>query len=225
MVRETINELLDELCERNDLEQRRIDHIVVSGNTTMEHLFLGLNSRYIREEPYAPVATRFPTASAQELRLNANPNASVYCLPAVAAYVGSDITAGILSSGLYRKQGLTLFMDVGTNGELVLGNSDWMATCACSAGPAFEGAGVGCGVRATTGAIEDVTINYHTLEPTVQVIGGGLPLGVCGSGMIAVLGELFVTGVVDKSGRMNTRHPRASNGPRNRIVMGEHGPG
>ena len=225
LVRETINELLDELCDRNSLEQGWIDHIVVSGNTTMEHLFLGLNPRYIREEPYAPVATRFPAASALELGLKANPNASVYCMPAVAAYVGSDITAGILSSGLYRKQGLTLFMDVGTNGELVLGNADWMATCACSAGPAFEGAGVRCGVRATTGAIEDVTINYRTLEPTVQVIGGGLPLGVCGSGMIAVLGELFVTGVVDKSGRINTAHPRASSGLRNRIVTTEHGPG
>jgi uncharacterized 2Fe-2S/4Fe-4S cluster protein (DUF4445 family) len=224
LVLETINDLLDDLCERNGVDSLHIDHVVTSGNTTMAHLFLGLNPRGIREEPYAPVATHYPTVRTMDIGLHANPNAAVYSLPSVAAYVGGDITAGVLSSGLWRKKGLTLFMDVGTNGELVLGNSDWMVACACSAGPAFEGAGVRCGMRATQGAIEGVTINYNTLEPSIQVIGGGKPSGVCGSGMIAALAEMFITGIVDKSGRINTAHPRAAAGGRSRIVTTEHGP-
>ena len=224
LVRETINGLLGELCACHDLDTKRIDHLVVAGNTTMAHIFLGLNPQTIRSEPYAPLATRFPQASALELGLRANPNASVYCVPAVAAYVGGDITAGILSSGLNECTGTALFMDVGTNGEMVLGNGEWMATCACSAGPAFEGAGVECGMRATTGAIEDVHINYKTLEPTLDIIGGGPPMGVCGSGMIAALAELLVTGLVDRGGRINRSHPVARQSQRGRIVSTDHGP-
>jgi uncharacterized 2Fe-2S/4Fe-4S cluster protein (DUF4445 family) len=224
LVRETINNLLAELCERHELEPSRVDHVVVAGNTTMTHLFLGLDPGSIREEPYAPTATSFPAVRAQEVGLKVNPRASVYCVPAVAAYVGGDVTAGILSSGLHKQQGLGLFMDVGTNGELVLGNSDWLVACACSAGPAFEGAGVRCGMRATMGAIEDVTINYHTLEPTLRVIGGGAPTGICGSGMIAALAEMFVTDILDKGGRINTEVPRERGNGRRRIVPTDHGP-
>ena len=224
LVRETINNLLAELCARHKLKPTHIDHVVVAGNTTMTHLFLGLNPRFIREEPYAPLATTFPMVSAPEVGLKVNPKASVYCTPAVAAYVGGDITAGILSSGLHRHQGLALFMDVGTNGEMVLGNSDWLAACACSAGPAFEGAGVQCGMRATAGAIEDVTINYHTLEPTLRVIGGGAPRGICGSGMITALAEMFVTGILDKTGRFNTSIERDQGNGQRRIVATDRGP-
>ncbi|MEE8443070.1 MAG: ASKHA domain-containing protein [Dehalococcoidia bacterium] len=223
LVRETINNLTGELCDQNKLEPKNIDHVVVAGNTTMTHLFLGLNPRSIREEPYAPLATSYPTFRAPEVGLRVNPKASVYCVPAVAAYVGGDITAGILSSGLSRQKGLALFMDIGTNGEIVLGNSDWLAACACSAGPAFEGAGVQSGMRATTGAIEDVTINYHTLEPTLRVIGGGTPRGICGSGMIATLAEMFVTGVLDKVGRFDTTIDRGHENRRRRIVATDHG--
>jgi uncharacterized 2Fe-2S/4Fe-4S cluster protein (DUF4445 family) len=127
----------------------------------------------------------------------------VDCLPGVASYVGADITAGVLSSGLDDTKSLTLFMDVGTNGETVLGSQEWLVTCACSAGPAFEGAGVMHGMRATKGAIEEVWINGHTLEPTYRVIGGGKPRGVCGSGLISLLAEMFMTGVIDKAGRVN----------------------
>ncbi len=224
LVRETINSLIDELCTRHKLEPRHIDHMVMAGNTTMTHLFLGLNPASIRTEPYAPLATDFPTVSAPEVGIKINPKASVYCVPAVAAYVGGDITAGILSSGIYKQKGLTLFMDIGTNGEMVLGSSDWLTSCACSAGPAFEGAGAQCGMRATTGAIEDVTINYHTLEPTLRVIGGVAPRGVCGSGMIATLGEMFVTSIVDKVGRINTSIQRGDGKGRRRIISTEHGP-
>ncbi|OGO05244.1 MAG: hypothetical protein A2Y60_02205, partial [Chloroflexi bacterium RBG_13_54_9] len=158
----TINELLNELVEKHRIDNADVCEMVVAGNTTMTHLFLGLPPQYIRQEPYVPTANQFPVITARELGLAINPNAPVYCLPSIAAYVGGDISAGVLSSCLYQTDELTLFLDVGTNGELVLGNADWMATCACSAGPAFEGGGVRHGMRAIEGAIEDVRINSRT---------------------------------------------------------------
>ena len=223
LARETINSLLDELYARHGLEPDHVDHVAVAGNTTMEHLFLGLSPGSIREEPYSPLATSFPAVVAREVGLRVNPRASVYCVPAVAAYVGGDVTAGILSSGLDRRKGLALFMDVGTNGEMVLGNSDWMVACASSAGPAFEGAGVRCGMRAASGAIEDVTINHRTLAPTLKVIGDGPPRGICGSGMMAALAEMFVTETMDKAGRINAALRDGRGIERSRIVSTEHG--
>jgi uncharacterized 2Fe-2S/4Fe-4S cluster protein (DUF4445 family) len=150
----------------------------------------------------------------REVGLKANPEASVDCLPGVASYVGADITAGVLSSGVDVAENVTLFLDVGTNGETVLGNRDWLVTCACSAGPAFEGAGVVNGMRATTGAIEEVWINNDTLEPTYRVIGGGKPKGICGSGLISLLSEAFLTGILDKGGNVNlmAHSPRVREG-------------
>ena len=133
------------------------------------------------------------------------------CLPGVGSYVGADITAGVLSSGLSEKSQNTLFIDVGTNGEIVLGNRDWLITCACSAGPAFEGAGVTNGMRATKGAIEEVWIagarSAKHFEPTYRVIGNTRPSGICGSGLIALLAEMFLTGIVDKGGFINLSLP------------------
>jgi uncharacterized 2Fe-2S/4Fe-4S cluster protein (DUF4445 family) len=123
----------------------------------------------------------------------------------------------VLSSGLDNTENVTLFLDVGTNGETVLGNRDWLVTCACSAGPAFEGAGVVNGMRATTGAIEEVWINNDTLEPTYRVIGGGKPKGICGSGLIALLSEAFLTGILDKAGNVNLSAPSS------RVREGTHG--
>jgi uncharacterized 2Fe-2S/4Fe-4S cluster protein (DUF4445 family) len=136
----------------------------------------------------------------------------------VASYVGADITAGVLASGLADADELTLFIDVGTNGETVLGTEEWMVACACSAGPAFEGAGVVDGMRATVSAIEEVWIHSETYEPTIRVIGGGKPRGICGSGLISLLSELFVTGVVDRAGhvKLDLDTPR--------VRQGEHGP-
>jgi uncharacterized 2Fe-2S/4Fe-4S cluster protein (DUF4445 family) len=136
--------------------------------------------------------------------LGIHPQAIVHILPCVASYVGADITAGALSSGIADTEMNTLFMDIGTNGEMVLGSKDWLVTCACSAGPAFEGAGVMDGMRATKGAIEEVWINNQTYEPNIRVIGGGKPRGLCGSGLISLLAELFLAGIVDKSGNINT---------------------
>ncbi len=131
--------------------------------------------------------------------------------------MGADITAGVLSSGLYKTDKLTLFIDVGTNGEIVLGNSDWLITCACSAGPAFEGAGVRHGMRATAGAIEEVWIDQRNYEPTYRVIGNIPPRGICGSGMISLLAEIFITGIIDKAGKIRRDLPTP------RVRVGEHG--
>jgi uncharacterized 2Fe-2S/4Fe-4S cluster protein (DUF4445 family) len=214
----TINELLQELSERNHIDLNEIYAATVAGNTTMIHLFLALDPSYIRLEPYIPTLTFPLPVQAAELGLHICPEASVDCLPGVGAYVGGDITAGVLSSGMFRTERLTLFIDVGTNGEIVLGNSDWLISCACSAGPAFEGAGVRSGMRATAGAIEEVWVNADTYEPTYHVIGDVPPRGICGSGMISLLAEMFITGVMDRSGHLD----RALNTPR--IRVGEHGP-
>ncbi|MFZ5884759.1 MAG: ASKHA domain-containing protein [Chloroflexota bacterium] len=221
-VLDTINELLERACKRVKLPQGKVtpDQIVkatIAGNTTMMHLFLGIPAASIRLSPFIPAVNHPPALTGREVGLNVNPEAAVDCLPGVASYVGADITAGVLSSGLDSAENVTLFLDVGTNGETVLGNRDWLVTCACSAGPAFEGAGVVNGMRATTGAIEEVWINSDTLEPTYRVIGGGKPKGICGSGLIALLSEAFLTGVIDKGGNVKLDAPSP------RVREGAHG--
>src|SRR5581483_9139974 len=221
-VLETINELLERACKRVKLPQGKVtpDQIVkatIAGNTTMMHLFLGIPAASIRLSPFIPAVNHPPALTARDVGLNINPEAAVDCLPGVASYVGADITAGVLASGLDSAENVTLFLDVGTNGETVLGNRDWLVTCACSAGPAFEGAGVVNGMRATTGAIEEVWINSDTLEPTYRVIGGGKPKGICGSGLIALLSEAFITGVIDKGGNVKLDAPSP------RVREGAHG--
>ncbi|MDP7469918.1 MAG: ASKHA domain-containing protein [Dehalococcoidia bacterium] len=224
LVMETVNELVAQLGHRHRFQPRDVQDMVVAGNTTMVHLLLGIPPKSIRQEPYAPSATSFPRVKAGELGIDINPLAGVYCLPAVAAYVGGDITAGILSSCLFRSEKLTLFLDVGTNGEIVLGNQEWMTTCACSAGPSFEGAGVLHGMRAVPGAIEEVRINSNTLEPTLRVIGDKQPEGICGSGMISAGAELMLTGVIDRSGRIQVEEVQRRMGKSSRARIGEHGP-
>ncbi|MBI4319552.1 MAG: DUF4445 domain-containing protein [Chloroflexi bacterium] len=217
LVIKTINELITELGGRNKIKMTEVNEMVAAGNTTMTHLFLGINPKYIREEPYVPATTHPPIARAGELGIRINPEAGVYCVPSVGSYVGGDIVAGVLSSGLFQTDKLTLFIDVGTNGEIVLGNSDWLITCACSAGPAFEGAGVRHGMRATEGAIEEVWINTKSYEPTYRVVGDVAPRGICGSGMISAIAEMFITGVIDKGGRIR------SDMPTKRVRVGDHG--
>jgi uncharacterized 2Fe-2S/4Fe-4S cluster protein (DUF4445 family) len=217
-LRTTLAELLERLRLRTGLTPDRIHKVAVAGNTTMIHLFLGLTPATIRLAPYIPTVNLPPVYLASEVGLDIHPLASVDCLPGVASYVGADITAGVLASGLAESDELTLFIDVGTNGEMVLGTRDWMVTCACSAGPAFEGAGVVNGMRATEGAIEEVWVNSATYEPTYRVIGEVPPRGVCGSGLISLLAELFVTGVVDRAGnvKLDLDTPR--------VRQGAHGP-
>jgi len=204
LVLDTINQLIDQACKRAKAKPEEIFKATVVGNSIMLHLLLNIPASSIRLSPFITTANLIPPFSASELKLIIHPEASVHILPCIASYVGADITAGALSSGIADAEKTTLFMDIGTNGEMVLGNRDWLVTCACSAGPAFEGAGVIDGMRATKGAIEEVWINSQTYEPNIRVIGGGKPRGICGSGLISLLAELFLAGIVDKSGNINT---------------------
>jgi uncharacterized 2Fe-2S/4Fe-4S cluster protein (DUF4445 family) len=197
-----ISGMLSELAEKNNVSTGMIDYIVVAGNTTMTHLFYGINPQYIREEPYIPTATFFPLIRGKSVGLAIDPQAIVYSMPNVASYVGGDITAGVLVSQIYKKEKVSLFIDIGTNGEIVLGNRDWLVTAACSAGPAFEGSGIKFGMRAMEGAIEEVEISPTTCEVNYRVIGDVKPIGICGSGMIDALAEMYLTGVIDQKGKI-----------------------
>jgi uncharacterized 2Fe-2S/4Fe-4S cluster protein (DUF4445 family) len=199
LVLETVNGLVDEMTEKKEA----IAAAFVVGNTTMIHLLLALPPRHIRETPYVPTVNPVPQLTAGEIGLAIHPLAPVRCAPGVGSYVGGDITAGVLCTEmLTRRDEALLFIDVGTNGEIVLGNAEWLVTCACSAGPAFEGSGIKCGMRAAAGAIEHVAIDGEG-GLRYDVIGSGKPAGVCGSGLISLLGQLFLRGVVDRSGRLN----------------------
>ncbi len=217
LVMDTINELLGRACKRAKAKPEEIIKATISGNSTMMHLLLGIPASSIRLTPFVTVVNHIPSMSARDLGLEIHPRAIVDCLPGVASYVGADISAGVLASGMDYSKEVILFMDVGTNGEIVLGSSDWLVTCACSAGPAFEGAGVLHGMRATKGAIEEVWINGETFDPSFRVIGGVKPRGLCGSGLISLLAEMFLTGVVDKGGSINTKLASP------RVREGDHG--
>lgn len=197
----TMNELVEKLVQRHGIARTDICAAVVAANTTMAHLFLGLPPKYIRLAPYIPTASNFPPVKAGEIGLAINPQAWVTSFPAVASYMGGDIVAGVLATRLAESDALTLFIDIGTNGEMVLGNRDWMISCSCSAGPAFEGGGIAFGMRAMKGAIERVTIDPVTYEVQVQAISGYLPMGICGSGLIDLLAKLRQAGLIDRTGQ------------------------
>jgi len=196
-----INDLIAPVIEKHNIADEDIESAVISGNTIMSHLFWGLNPEYIREEPYTPTVNTFPLWNAGTVNLNINREAPVYTVPCIASYVGGDIVAGVLASKMHRKDEIALFMDIGTNGEIVIGNKEWLVTAACSAGPCFEGSGIRNGMRATEGAVESIRINPETFEPELGVIGSGKPLGICGSGMIDAITEMFLRGVIDQKGR------------------------
>ncbi|MFQ6070881.1 MAG: ASKHA domain-containing protein [Candidatus Aminicenantales bacterium] len=197
----TINHILEEGIKAARISHADIYLASVTGNTTMIHLFLNLDPRYIREEPYVPTINQVPFLLARDLGLRMNPEARVYCAPSVGSYVGSDITAGLLCTPILKSpEKISIFIDVGTNGELVVGNRDWLLTCACSAGPAFEGGGIRCGMPASEGAIEKFALNDRN-EVEYNVIGGGKPKGLCGSGLIDLLSELFIHGLIDRNGK------------------------
>jgi len=216
-VLDTIDQLLIKACKRLNVHPAEIVKATIAGNSTMMHLLLGIPAASIRLSPFVTTINGIPPMTARDIGLHINPEATVDCLPGVASYVGADITAGVLSSKLNKTSEMTLFIDVGTNGEIVLGDQDLQIACACSAGPAFEGAGVVDGMRASTGAIEEVWINGATYETSYRVIGNGKPKGICGSGLISLLSEAFLTGVVDRAGNVNLTLPSP------RVREGAHG--
>lgn len=204
-VRDTINGLIQEILVGNKLVAKDIHAMTVAGNTTMSHLFLGISPRYIRLEPYTPTLSKIPPLTGENLGLSIHPQATVFGFPAVASYVGGDIVAGVLATQLGDEDQMTLLVDIGTNGEMVLGNNQWMVTCACSAGPAFEGGGITHGMRAMGGAIERVSVDPLSWEVELSVVGGGRPIGICGSGLIDCLGQMKQAGIIDRAGKFTDR--------------------
>ncbi|KPL15074.1 MAG: hypothetical protein AMS26_08620 [Bacteroides sp. SM23_62] len=204
LVLRTINQLIRQVSHENAVNPEEICNVVISGNTTMIHLLLGLNPEYIRLEPYTPTLFEAPYLPANEIGIDVNPGSLVYISPAVGSYVGGDITAGLLCTDLSTDTDeINLFIDIGTNGEIAIGNSEFLMTCACSAGPAFEGGGIENGMRASAGAIESVEIDRETGAATCSTIGDIRPAGICGTGMISLLANLFVTGWMDPAGKLN----------------------
>lgn len=168
----------------------------------MTSLFLGVYTDFLRQEPYIPPFLKSPKLMGENVGLFVNDSAYVYLAPSVASYVGGDITAGVLSAGIWSSEENVLFIDLGTNGEIVFGNKDYMMSCACSAGPAFEGGGISCGMRASAGAIEKVIIDKDTLEPTLKIIDECAPVGICGSGIIDLICQMITKGVIDRRGKI-----------------------
>ena len=190
-----------------------INSVTIAGNTTMTHLLLQLEPDNIRRSPYVPVSTFFPPLCAEDLELELPHHCVALLYPAISSYVGGDIVAGVMGSGMYRTELLTLFIDVGTNAEIVIGNREWLACAACSAGPAFEGGGITHGMRAVEGAISDFSLNPETLEPMNVTVGEKPPLGICGSGLLIIVATLFENRVLNQSGKFNAiDNPRIRKG-------------
>jgi uncharacterized 2Fe-2S/4Fe-4S cluster protein (DUF4445 family) len=199
----TINKVIEKIIKRANIDPDEISTITLAGNTTMTQLMLKVNPRYIRRSPYVPASTLYPPFKAVDLGMALGDHVTALVYPAISSYVGGDIVAGVMGSGIYRAEELTLFMDIGTNAEIVIGNKDWLACAAASAGPAFEGGGITFGMRATKGAIEDFSLDPLTLEPMNITIGNVRPKGICGSGLITIVAVLFEMGVIDNLGKFN----------------------
>ncbi len=202
LVVDTINEIIKGLLDSNKIAEERIYYSVISGNTTMVHLILNLEPRFIREEPYVPTVNSVPFLKFRDIGIKGNSEAVLNFSPCIGSYVGGDITSGLLCTPILKEsEKVYLFIDIGTNGELVLGNHEWLVTCACSAGPAFEGSGTSCGMPAMSGAIDKVEIKSGKL--IYSVIGDSKPRGICGSGMIDLLSALLINKYIDKFGKFN----------------------
>jgi uncharacterized 2Fe-2S/4Fe-4S cluster protein (DUF4445 family) len=203
VVIETINKIINKIIKLARIDADEISTITLAGNTTMTQLMLKVNPRYVRRSPYVPASTLYPPIRAVDLGMKLGDHAAALVYPAVSSYVGGDIVAGVMGSGMYRTEEMTLFMDIGTNAEIVIGNKDWLACAAASAGPAFEGGGIKLGMRAIKGAIEDFSLDPLTLEPMIMTIGNVRPKGICGSGLITAVATLFEMGVIDNLGKFN----------------------
>ncbi|MCI5167315.1 MAG: DUF4445 domain-containing protein [Candidatus Electrothrix sp. GM3_4] len=222
LVIEAMNQLITQMLDTSVLSDRldhapvtrdEINSVSIAGNTTMTHLLLRMDPSSIRRAPYVPTSTFFPSFRAREIGLDLSDTCASLVYPAISSYVGGDIVAGVMASGMYRSEQLTLFIDVGTNAEIVIGNRDWLACAACSAGPAFEGGGITHGIRAVEGAISDFSLNPKTLEPMNVTEGGKAPIGICGSGLLIIVATLFEYGVLNQSGKFNLLdHPRIREG-------------
>ena len=197
----TISQVVEQVLAKAGVDRCQVSHMVAAGNTTMTHMLLDVNPKYIRIAPYVPAATFMPPVRASNLGIDVCEHVHLYTFPCVSSYVGGDIVSGIIGSGVFQTEKVTLYIDIGTNGEAVVGNSEWLVATSCSAGPAFEGGGIKHGMRATRGAIEAVQIEPSTGEPHILTIGGKKPLGICGSGIIDAVAELLEAGILGQDGK------------------------
>jgi uncharacterized 2Fe-2S/4Fe-4S cluster protein (DUF4445 family) len=198
---QTMNGIIFNLLEKTSIGKDEITSITIAGNTTMTHLALGLEPDSIRRSPYVPVSNFFPPMRATDIGLDLPQHCVALLFPAISSYVGGDIVAGVMGSGLYRAEALTLYVDIGTNAEIVIGNKEWLVCAACSAGPAFEGGGIAHGMRAAEGAIKDFSLNPDSLEPMNLTIANKPAIGICGSGLLVIISTLLENGVIDRSGK------------------------
>jgi uncharacterized 2Fe-2S/4Fe-4S cluster protein (DUF4445 family) len=210
----TINSIIEDICKSMIISPSDISYIMAAGNTVMSHLLLGLDPKYIREAPYVPSVSQFPLTKAAGLGIHAHPSVRLFLYPCIASYVGGDIVSGVHACRMAQSDEISLFIDIGTNGEIVVGNREWMVCAACSAGPAFEGGGIRFGMRASSGAIENFHIHPGTYEPMIVTIGRIKPSGICGSGLISIVSELLEARVIDQQGKFNRNisHPRIREG-------------
>ena len=202
IIKETLAPIIANLCRSAGISAKSILRLCIGANTTMNHLLVGVDADPVRMDPYIPSFFGWEDLTAGDLKLPANPLAPVLIAPNIGSYVGGDITAGTLASMIWDKDEMSLFIDLGTNGELVFGNRDFLMSCACSAGPAFEGGDISCGMRATDGAVEACTIDKATMEPTLTIVGdaGQKCVGICGSGIIDIISELYRCGIINAKG-------------------------
>ena len=203
VVIETVNQVLAKIIKKSKVDRQSISVLTLAGNTTMTQLLLKVEPRFIRRSPYVPASRIYPRIKASDLGIDLADHVTALVYPQVSSYVGGDIVAGVMGSGMYRTDKMTLFLDIGTNAEVVIGNKDWLACAACSAGPAFEGGGIEFGMRAAKGAIEDFSIDPETLEPMIVTIGSVRPKGICGSGLITMVAILFEMGVINNQGKFD----------------------
>jgi len=199
-----MNQMVQELIQENKIDLNDVNCALCAGNTTMIHLLLRVDPTYIRREPYVPAANFVPTIRASEAGIKINPRGLLSCVPGVSSYVGGDVTAGVLSCGLDNENELSILIDIGTNGEIVLGNREFLVSCSASAGPAFEGSGVTCGMRASQGAIQKVKIIAPEFKVTYSAIGEAKPRGICGSGYIDIIAQMLKAGLLDKDGKIKS---------------------
>ncbi|MFA5361796.1 MAG: ASKHA domain-containing protein [Candidatus Omnitrophota bacterium] len=198
---DTMNEIIHDLAAEHQVDLNDASGVTCAGNTTMIHLLLRIDPAYIRREPYVPTANAVPVIRAAESGIKISPRGLLYCVPGVASYIGGDVTAGVLSCGLDRENEVCMLIDIGTNGEIVVGNRDFLIAASASAGPAFEGSGVSCGMRSSKGAIQKVRLE-RTSPPVYETIGGGKPRGICGSGYIDGIAAMLRAGLLDKDGKI-----------------------
>ena len=202
-----LNDCILEVTKAANVNQQDICDICIAANCTMTHMFLGVDARGIGRAPYKPQFLSAQALLAKDVGLNCNAHAKVYCLPHVSAYIGSDIVAGAYVCEMQKKAGNVLFIDIGTNGELVLASKGRLYCCSCAAGPALEGMNITAGMRATVGAIEDIRIQEG--RTVLSVIGNVQAEGICGSGILAAVKELLRAGIIKKSGAFEKAYGKA----------------